>query len=156
MFGQYISSEQLSGNQKQVSYFFALSPVNTNFIQALTPQEARNTLILQRMPFLVTFAQRVEVLQDLINKDKADNYRADEFGPNSRTIYVMARRTQLYDDAFVALSVRVTSSRTVLYLRHLLQKENAPDMRNQVRVQLKNWAGAHEAGIDGGGLFRCV
>ncbi|KAI8438737.1 hypothetical protein MSG28_011148 [Choristoneura fumiferana] len=53
------------------------------------------------------------------------------------SINISVRRTHLYEDAFDKLS-----------------PDNEPDLKLKLRVQLVNQAGAEEAGVDGGGLFR--
>jgi ubiquitin-protein ligase E3 C len=104
------------------------------------------------MPFVVPFADRVRQLQSLIAADKHDIGRADHWGGGrqvrtclcvrmsvhtAQVIDIRVRRTHLYEDAFSELS-----------------PANAPNLRHQVRVTMTNWAGAAEAGIDGGGVFR--
>ena len=52
-------------------------------------------------------------------------------------IDLLVRRNYIYGDFFERLS-----------------RDNEPNLRLKIRVQLVNTAGLDEAGIDGGGLFR--
>ena len=54
-----------------------------------------------------------------------------------QAVDIRIRRTHIYEDALSELS-----------------PANVADLRAQVRVHMTNWAGATEAGIDGGGVFR--
>ncbi|KAJ0182387.1 hypothetical protein K1T71_001756 [Dendrolimus kikuchii] len=103
----------------------------------LTIKELRTVTILREIPFVVPFATRVLIFQGLLLREKHDHwYEMTNFneGPS---INISVRRTHLYEDAFDKLS-----------------PENEPDMKLKLRVQLINQAGAEEAGVDGGGLFR--
>uniref|UniRef100_F1KU20 HECT-type E3 ubiquitin transferase n=1 Tax=Ascaris suum TaxID=6253 RepID=F1KU20_ASCSU len=99
-----------------------------------TAAELRNISILQSIPFVIPFMHRVQMFTELINQDRrqsgTDNYVHDAY-------HVVVHRSTLYEDAFWNLSpVKV------------------PDMRRPIRVQMVNWVGLDEAGIDGGGIFR--
>ncbi|VDM45041.1 unnamed protein product [Toxocara canis] len=99
-----------------------------------TAAELRNISILRSIPFVIPFIHRVQMFAELINRDKtqsgADNYVRDAY-------HIVVHRATLYEDAFSSLSpVKV------------------PDMRRAIRVQMVNWVGLDEAGIDGGGIFR--
>ncbi|XP_061709126.1 ubiquitin-protein ligase E3C [Cydia pomonella] len=103
----------------------------------LTIKELRTVTILREIPFVVPFATRVLIFQGLLVREKHDHwYEMSNFneGPS---INISVRRTHLYEDAFDKLS-----------------PDNEPDMKLKLRVQLINQAGAEEAGVDGGGLFR--
>ncbi|KAM3967776.1 LOW QUALITY PROTEIN: ubiquitin-protein ligase E3C [Aphomia sociella] len=103
----------------------------------LTIKELRTVTILREVPFVVPFSTRVLIFQGLLNREKHDHwYELNNFneGPS---INISVRRTHLYEDAFDKLS-----------------PSNEPDMKLKLRVQLINQAGAEEAGVDGGGLFR--
>lgn len=104
----------------------------------LSTTEIRNVTILQEVPFVVPFIDRVKVFQALMNKDKEDS-RGDRhhFHMHGSTIDVSIRRNYIYEDAYDKLSL-----------------ENEPDMKKPIRVQLMNVVGLDEAGIDGGGIFR--
>ena len=56
---------------------------------------------------------------------------------SSRTINVKVNRKYLYQEAYDQLA-----------------QENCPNLKQHVRVQMKNVQGLDEAGIDGGGVFR--
>ncbi|CAG9796441.1 unnamed protein product [Diatraea saccharalis] len=103
----------------------------------LTIKELRTVTILREIPFVVPFSTRVLIFQGLLMREKLDHwYEMTNFneGPS---IYISVRRTHLYEDAF-----------------DKLRPDNEPDMKLKLRVQLINQAGAEEAGVDGGGLFR--
>ncbi|XP_034246430.1 ubiquitin-protein ligase E3C [Thrips palmi] len=103
----------------------------------LTTKEVRVLTILRELPFLVAFQERVQVFQSLVYKDKVEHQGEDVQFLLGRIINLNVRRSHLYEDAFDKLS-----------------PENEPDLRLKMRVQLTNVAGAEEAGVDGGGLFR--
>ncbi|XP_047041902.1 ubiquitin-protein ligase E3C [Helicoverpa zea] len=103
----------------------------------LTIKELRTVTILREIPFVVPFSTRVLIFQGLLAREKHDHwYEMSNFneGPS---INISVRRTHLYEDAFDKLS-----------------PDNEPDLKLKLRVQLINQAGAEEAGVDGGGLFR--
>ncbi|XP_075974851.1 ubiquitin-protein ligase E3C [Anticarsia gemmatalis] len=103
----------------------------------LTIKELRTVTILREIPFVVPFSTRVLIFQGLLTREKHDHwYEMTNFneGPS---INISVRRTHLYEDAF-----------------DKLRPENEPDLKLKLRVQLVNQAGAEEAGVDGGGLFR--
>ncbi|XP_073957102.1 LOW QUALITY PROTEIN: ubiquitin-protein ligase E3C-like [Choristoneura fumiferana] len=103
----------------------------------LTIKELRTVTILREIPFVVPFSTRILIFQGLLVREKHDHwYEMSNFneGPS---INISVRRTHLYEDAFDKLS-----------------PDNEPDLKLKLRVQLVNQAGAEEAGVDGGGLFR--
>ncbi|XP_064626388.1 ubiquitin-protein ligase E3C-like isoform X2 [Lineus longissimus] len=103
----------------------------------LSTTEARNLTILTELPFVVPFHERVKIFQKLLLKDKQESQsEMHDFG-SGQVINCMIRRNYLYEDAFEKLSV-----------------ENEPNLKLRMRVQLVNFAGLDEAGIDGGGVFR--
>lgn len=104
----------------------------------MSTTEIRNITILQEIPFVVPFHDRVKILQSLIGKDK-DSRIGDRhlFLTPGSSIDIMIRRNFIYEDAFEKLS-----------------PENEPDLNKPIRVALVNAVGLDEAGIDGGGLFR--
>ncbi|VDO30539.1 unnamed protein product [Onchocerca flexuosa] len=93
--------------------------------------ELRNLAIVRNIPFVIPFMQRVEIFTELLLRDRIQN----DTGRNGHIIAV--HRTTLYEDAFRAL-----------------QPHNVPDMKSTIRVQMVNWVGLEEAGVDGGGIFR--
>ncbi|XP_048488913.1 ubiquitin-protein ligase E3C [Plutella xylostella] len=103
----------------------------------LTVKELRTVTILREIPFVVPFATRVQILQGLLNREKQESwYEMSNFNEGPM-INISVRRSHLYEDAFDKLS-----------------PDNEPNMKLKLRVQLVNQAGADEAGVDGGGLFR--
>eukprot|EP00090_Calanus_glacialis_P033719 TRINITY_DN5609_c0_g1_i7.p1 TRINITY_DN5609_c0_g1~~TRINITY_DN5609_c0_g1_i7.p1 ORF type:complete len:730 (-),score=261.08 TRINITY_DN5609_c0_g1_i7:104-2266(-) len=103
----------------------------------LTTKEVRLATVLRELPFTISFSQRVLVFQNLIQRDKQE-HQGDRVnfmqGPH---IDLLVRRNYIYEDSFEKLS-----------------RDNEPNLRLKMRVQLVNAAGLDEAGIDGGGLFR--
>ncbi|XP_004930075.1 ubiquitin-protein ligase E3C [Bombyx mori] len=103
----------------------------------LTIKELRTVTILKEIPFVVPFSTRVLIFQALLAKEKHDNWYEMTNFSEGPFINISVRRTHLYEDAFDKLS-----------------PDNEPNMKLKLRVQLINQAGAEEAGVDGGGLFR--
>uniref|UniRef100_A0A6A7FRB2 Ubiquitin-protein ligase E3C n=1 Tax=Hirondellea gigas TaxID=1518452 RepID=A0A6A7FRB2_9CRUS len=92
--------------------------------------------VLQELPFVFSFTDRAEVFLRLVQEDRSVAQQNSSFnvGPS---ISIRVRRTHLYEDSFEKLS-----------------PSNEPNMRLHMRVKYLNAAGALEAGVDGGGLFR--
>ncbi|XP_015782602.1 ubiquitin-protein ligase E3C [Tetranychus urticae] len=104
----------------------------------LSTSEIRNITILQEIPFVVPFHDRVKILQSLMAKDKENHIgERHRFMVPGSAIDIMIRRNFIYEDAFEKLS-----------------PENEPDLKKPIRVTLVNAVGLDEAGIDGGGIFR--
>lgn len=99
--------------------------------------ELRLLTILQQIPFVIPFDTRVQVLNLLIQQNKAEQQHGAEFLQNNSTINVRIRRDYVYEDAYEKLS-----------------PQNEPNLRRKIRVSFINAVGLDEAGIDGGGLFR--
>ena len=105
---------------------------------SLSINKIRNITILQEIPFVVPFHDRVKILQALMTKDKSIHTgNLHEFMIPGYSFTIIVRRNFIYEDAFEKLSL-----------------ENAPDLKKPIRVQLVNAVGLDEAGIDGGGIFR--
>ncbi|KMQ97583.1 ubiquitin-protein ligase e3c-like protein [Lasius niger] len=103
----------------------------------LSATEVRTLTLLREIPFVVPFNNRVVVFQSLIYKDKREQQGELTHFMQGPSIQISVRRNYLYEDAFEKLS-----------------RENEPELRLKMRVQLVNTAGLEEAGVDGGGLFR--
>ncbi|CAB3256415.1 unnamed protein product [Arctia plantaginis] len=103
----------------------------------LTIKELRTITILREIPFVVPFSTRVLIFQGLLTREKRDHWYEMANFNEGPSINISVRRTHLYEDAF-----------------DKLRPENHPDLKLKLRVQLVNQAGAEEAGVDGGGLFR--
>ena len=104
----------------------------------MSTSEVRNITILQEIPFVVPFKDRVKIFQALLNKDRVESRgHGHHFLVQGSTIDVTIRRNYIYEDAFEKLS-----------------PENEPNLKKPIRVQLVNTVGLDEAGIDGGGIFR--
>lgn len=134
---------KVSEQQKQrYQPFVGLKKLSKVQLEELGPpmsiNEIRHITILQEMPFLIPFTDRVQILRLLINRDKEQAHGNAHFFLLSHSIIsVTIRRNYLYEDAFEKLSF-----------------ENQPDIKKHVRVQMVNEIGLDEAGIDGGGIFR--
>jgi ubiquitin-protein ligase E3 C len=103
----------------------------------LSTKEVRLATVLRELPFTISFSQRVIVFQNLIQRDKEEHQGHQVNFMQGPAINLLVRRNYIYEDAFEKLS-----------------RENEPNLRLKMRVQLVNAAGLDEAGIDGGGLFR--
>ena len=103
----------------------------------LSAKEVRLSTVLRELPYAISFAQRVQVFHNLIQKDKEEHQGDQVNFLQGNSIQVHIRRNFIYEDAFEKLS-----------------PENEPNMKLKMRTQLVNVAGLDEAGIDGGGLFR--
>lgn len=97
----------------------------------------RNMSILQYLPFVVRFKDRVKLLQRIIAKNRSDaqgDLHNFMMGP---AIDVTVNRNYIYQDAFDQLT-----------------EDKAPNLRQKLRVRMINAQGLEEAGVDGGGIFR--
>ena len=104
----------------------------------LSTSEVRNITILQEIPFVVPFKDRVKIFQALLYKDRIESRGSGHhFLVQGSLIDITIRRNYIYEDAFEKLS-----------------PENEPGLKKPIRVQLVNTVGLDEAGIDGGGIFR--
>uniref|UniRef100_A0A915BTW7 HECT-type E3 ubiquitin transferase n=2 Tax=Parascaris univalens TaxID=6257 RepID=A0A915BTW7_PARUN len=99
-----------------------------------TAAELRNISILQSIPFVIPFMHRVQMFTELINQDRRQSGTDSDVHD---AYHFVVHRSTLYEDAFWNLS-----------------PSKVPDMRRPIRVQMVNWVGLDEAGIDGGGIFR--
>eukprot|EP01119_Soliformovum_irregulare_P019061 TRINITY_DN5968_c0_g1_i1.p1 TRINITY_DN5968_c0_g1~~TRINITY_DN5968_c0_g1_i1.p1 ORF type:complete len:991 (-),score=293.49 TRINITY_DN5968_c0_g1_i1:21-2588(-) len=97
-------------------------------------QDEKISQILQNIPFVVPFTQRVSILRDTIDLEKQE-YQADPYVAD--TIRVRIRRDYVFDDAYSQLG------------------NLKPDqLRRVIRVELISANGLPEMGIDGGGVFK--
>ncbi|XP_048762043.2 ubiquitin-protein ligase E3C-like [Ostrea edulis] len=103
----------------------------------LSNTDVKNLVILTELPFVVSFQERVKILQKLIVNDRDENQGDAHNFLTGPSINVAIRRNYIYEDAYDKLS-----------------PDNEPNLKLKMRVQLMNAAGLDEAGIDGGGIFR--
>lgn len=103
----------------------------------LSTIEQRSLAVLQELPFLVPFNNRVLLLRDRCRYSLGENeyQRMHHELLNDNTIII--RRNYLYEDAFEKISAKSES-----------------DLKHRLRIQFINSAGLEEAGIDGGGIFK--
>lgn len=103
-----------------------------------TASEIKTVLILQEIPFVISFHDRVQIFHQLLKKEKlihqSEGYH---FGLPGTAIHVQIRRNYIYEDAFEKLSFI-----------------NEPNLKIPLKVSMINAVGADEAGIDGGGLSK--
>lgn len=102
--------------------------------------EIKGLLILQEIPFVTPFHDRVQMFHQLINQEKrlntSDGYF---FGLQGHAISLQVRRNYIYEDAFRKLA---------------RQGSNYHNMKSPLKVSLINAVGVDEAGIDGGGVTK--
>lgn len=105
---------------------------------ASSSSEIKTVLILQEIPFVISFHDRVQILHQLLRKER-QLYQPHgyHFGMPGTAIFVQIRRNYLYEDAFEKLSF-----------------DREPNMKIPLKVSLVNALGADEAGVDGGGLTK--
>lgn len=113
--------------------------INVNVKMSPVPShEIKMILILQEIPFVVSFQDRVQIFHQMLKKEKCTHHSdAFHFGLPGTAIQIQARRNYIYEDAFEKLSF-----------------ENEPNLKIPLKVSLINAVGAEEAGVDGGGLTK--
>lgn len=99
--------------------------------------QVRFSLVLDQVPFLIPFHQRLLFVYMTLNAEKQTSRSEMDFLNPDGHIQVKVRRDYIYEDAFTDLEPNVVQ-----------------DMRKSVKVTFQNLAGLDEAGVDGGGLFR--
>ncbi|CAG0919396.1 unnamed protein product [Notodromas monacha] len=99
------------------------------------PIEALGFSTLLNLQFLVPFIERVQLFMAMLIQDKS-NTQGDAAVAGINVLDIGARRKRFYDDGFAAM------------------KGVEVEVKPRWRVTLWNEAGAAEAGIDGGGVFR--
>ncbi|XP_065339203.1 ubiquitin-protein ligase E3C [Cloeon dipterum] len=134
--GLGLSKLNMRHSYKPFKRLLTFDPLNLDQGPPLSTSEIRQMAILQEMPFVVAFQQRVLLFQTLVLQEK-DEHQATAAFLSGPQIQIVVRRNYLYEDAFEKLS-----------------PENEPEIRSKMRVQLVNTAGLDEAGVDGGGVFR--
>lgn len=124
---------------KTLKPFFGLVTENDDdeHLPPLSTIEQRSLAILQQLPFLIGFNNRVLLLRELCRFSLSDNEFQRLHNEFLSDNVVVIRRSHLYEDAFEKLS-----------------KKNDSDFKHKVRIQFINNVGLEEAGIDGGGIFK--
>ena len=121
--------------------FGALSALNPHREEddgpSLSNTEVKKLTVLTELPFVVPFAERVRIFQRLVQYERVDHQGDMRHLGGGPQINILVRRNYLYEDAFEKLS-----------------SDNEPNLKLRTQVQLINFAGLDEAGIDGGGIFR--
>lgn len=95
-----------------------------------------------------------QCLNLLIHENKMDEQRGSEFLNDRSTIHLRIRRNYFYEDAFDRLSQENGLLSINLSFYGISDFVLEPNIRRRIRVHFVNAAGADEAGVDGGGLFR--
>lgn len=108
--------------------------------QAAYSNEIKTVLILQEIPFVISFHNRVAIFNQLVSKERHQHLSEGYyFNVAGSAIQVRARRNYLYEDAFEKLAA---------------DNSSVQNFKLPLKVSLINAAGAEEAGIDGGGLSK--
>lgn len=114
--------------------------IDPNSVPNLSLNTIKELYLLNSVPFVVPFSDRINIFHCVLDED-ASQVRGSHAGwgnPNSSsTVKASIRRDYIYEDAYAQLTESV-----------------APNMKHRVMVQLVNYSGLDEAGVDGGGLFR--
>ncbi|CAH8622483.1 unnamed protein product [Schistosoma guineensis] len=124
-------------------YYSILNPDRNQVLLesfSLSNRQIRQVLLLKKVPFVIPFEKRVKLFKILINDGSTYNrnpFRRIYNMSNQPSVSLVVRRTHLYEDGFEKLS-----------------KENAPNLRQRLKVTFLNPTGLAEVGIDGGGLSR--
>ncbi|GAQ90225.1 E3 ubiquitin protein ligase [Klebsormidium nitens] len=119
----------------QPESFHAKGIVDERFyIQARDDPDSQARELLRKAPFLVPFPARVRVYQSLLDvaRSKVANWQTPWTAAE-----IPIRRNHIVEDGFDHLSGRPGES-----------------MRGRMRIHFINEFGEHEAGVDGGGLFK--
>lgn len=127
---------QLSSSSQQGQQ---VSPATGSSSSAMQiSSELKTVLILQEIPFVISFHDRVQIFHQLLKRERQiHNPDGYHFGLPGHAISVKIRRNYIYEDAFEELS-----------------PEQEVDMKMPLKVALINLVGAEEAGVDGGGLTK--
>ena len=88
-----------------------------------------NVTVIQELPFVVSFQERVKIMQSLISYEKRMNDR-DFYEFLSHGFAISIRRNYIYEDSFDKLSA-----------------EKIPNLKKMVRIQLISALGLEETGI---------
>lgn len=90
--------------------------------------------LLNNIPFVIPFEQRVEIFRMFVNNDKKRN-KVDEFYSRPKAAATV-RRDHMFEDGFDQLS------------------QLGVELKNKVAISFVDEFGLEEAGIDGGGVFK--
>eukprot|EP00597_Dinobryon_sp_UTEXLB2267_P010571 CAMPEP_0170101272 /NCGR_PEP_ID=MMETSP0020_2-20130122/2160_1 /TAXON_ID=98059 /ORGANISM="Dinobryon sp., Strain UTEXLB2267" /LENGTH=1091 /DNA_ID=CAMNT_0010324337 /DNA_START=453 /DNA_END=3728 /DNA_ORIENTATION=- len=112
---------------------------------AFVMKNSKIRAVLTYIPQVIPFKQRLSIFQSLLELDKAAVYGGDgshgaiaaALGFGTSAVRIEVRRDRIVDDAFDAL-----------------HDMPAVRLKGKVQVEFISGQGYHEAGIDGGGLFK--
>ena len=95
-----------------------------------------NVTMIQELPFVVPFEERVKIMHSLVSFEKRMNER-DMYEALHHGVTISIRRNYIYEDSFEKLS-----------------EDKISNLKIMIRIQLISALGLEETGIDGGGVFR--
>ncbi|MCP9261537.1 Ubiquitin-protein ligase E3C [Dirofilaria immitis] len=98
--------------------------------------ELRNLSIVRNIPFVIPFMQRIEIFAELLLRDRMQN--STGLSPKDLANSKIGFQAEM---SILLLCTEQPCTKMLLEL---------PDMKSTIRVQMVNWAGLEEAGIDGG------
>jgi ubiquitin-protein ligase E3 C len=107
-----------------------LRPVSKGRLAVISPRLG----LLNNIPFVIPFEQRVEIFRMFVQNDKKRNRFEDFFGRTKLGITV--RRDHIFEDGFNSLQML------------------GADLKNKIAISFVDEFGLEEAGIDGGGVFK--
>ncbi|CAI5739581.1 unnamed protein product [Peronospora destructor] len=100
---------------------------------------ARAALILVTIPQVLSFNERVQLFQKLLEDGKTQlGHVRDEF---SRALHVQVKRDEIVDDSFN-------------FFQQVCDTMSPAALKMRVKVTFINEQGLEEAGVDGGGVFK--
>ncbi|KAI9910422.1 hypothetical protein PsorP6_011058 [Peronosclerospora sorghi] len=100
---------------------------------------SRAALILDTIPQVFAFAERVQLFQKVLDDDKMRlHHMRDEF---ARVLHVCVKRDAIVDDSFA-------------FFQEICHTMSPETLKARVKVTFINEQGLEEAGIDGGGVFK--
>lgn len=91
--------------------------------------------LLNNIPFVIPFEQRVEIFRMFVQNDKKRGHRIEDFFGRTK-LGITVRRDHIFEDGFNSL--------------HAL----GADLKNKIAISFVDEFGLEEAGIDGGGVFK--
>jgi len=105
--------------------------------EGISPAKASERVkrLLQDLPETIPFSQRVLVFDYYVGEDQMNAMQSREF--HRSRIRFRVKRSHIYEDAFQSLA-----------------NIDAIQMKSRFQVEFISHQGTHEAGIDGGGLFK--
>ncbi|CAF4491541.1 unnamed protein product [Rotaria sp. Silwood2] len=110
---------------------------SSSFMADLERDDSCALYLLEQMPHILTFKDRVKILQMFIEHDKEKESTEVSSLRHHLKNYYEIRRTNLFGDAF-----------------HSLKSASSTIWKNTIRISFINQQGLAEAGIDQNGIFK--